>query len=219
VKFHPSSIVKNFAMISLSGLAISCSCINSRFVDLDKMDYSLYYPDELVVYRPTAGSPPNKDRLYGYLAFQNESKTDEAFCFGRWSPRKQEWRKSLFGIASLAPRVKLLENTAPIVGDPVFHLTGISRETVLTGKRFPEVGPDSDDFPYNEYNFDRAFAIEMTPDRSKPPGSSGYLRFAFDLADISDSKSESQEVEVRILVSVSGEFRPGQMTVTQSQKT
>ena len=171
-----------------------------------------------MIYRPQAGVPPVDERLFIYLAFQNGSRPDSPMCFACWSERKGEWERQLAG--DLVPVVEVVNDGAPIVGVPEVRLQGISGKGLLTGDRFPEVLPDVADFPLNEANYRRDFAIVVRPDRAAPQPS-GRLHIKATLARAGQPTTASQAAQsVTFDIKIElrpNEFRPDVATVDTSE--
>jgi hypothetical protein len=210
-----------------------CACLFNED-QLDQFNFLVFHPQELRIYKPVAvhDSGPSDDKAILYLALQNNSLPKETFCFACWVPEKHAWDRGL--THDLALKIDVAkEGSVPILGEPEVDLAGISNETVVPGKRFPEVIPDMKEFPLNEANYRRDFAIIVHPDRSKMtqcltsdqppatynPAKTGFLRVKVSLARTGKEKpgdGTSQIADFRIPVIVCSDYRPEGMTVQPS---
>ncbi len=110
---------------------------------------------------------------------------------------------------------------APIRGTPEVLLSGLSRRNICPGKYFPPNMPDAGDFPLNEANYRRDFAIRITPDRTKT-GASGALKIRFALRHVSRRLGADPPgtpfTEFRVPVTITDKFRPESITAEPSQR-
>lgn len=205
-----------WVLLSLvAALLPSCTCL-PRVGSLEAYNFSINHPRAIKVYKVAGGYPPEGDVAYAYLRIENTSADKLPISFGRWSERKKEW-VSLFG--RLKPVVTVESDGAPILGEPEIILTGLSSKTVCAGRFFPKNMPDSRDFPLNEANFDRTFAVKIRPDRSRVSQQGNMvLRFKLDYIDRRGMLAPASvpEAVVRIPISISSEYRPEAITTTPS---
>ncbi|HYD05915.1 MAG TPA: hypothetical protein VEC60_09320, partial [Reyranella sp.] len=187
----------------------------SGSTDLQSYQFEVLHPRELVIYKPVAGVAPQSDRAFIYLALQNNSAQNAPFCFACWDDKAARWDRFLF--YDLVPVVEVTSHGAPIVGAPVVRLGGVGGRSLPPGKRFPDIIPDPADFPLNEANYRRDFAIMVQPDRSRI-GATGTLEVRVSLARTPGSTvvGTPQIARFRIPVTISEDFRPETMTTEPS---
>ncbi|GGD75359.1 hypothetical protein [Rhizobium anhuiense] len=118
------------------------------------------------------------------------------------------------------PVIEVVNDGAPIIGTPEVRLQGISGKGLRTGDRFPEVLPDIADFPLNEANYRRDFAIVIRPNRSAAQ-LSGKLHVKATLVRVGQPPTASQAAQaVTFDIKIEArpnEFRPDVMTVDTSE--
>ncbi|MES0117908.1 hypothetical protein ACYG9R_17845 [Mesorhizobium sp. RSR565B] len=203
------------AAISLSFWLGGCACSLSGGGNQDR-PFTVFRPHKVVIYRPVAGTPPSNDLIYIYFAVQNNARPNAPMCFAHFNPQNLAWRSG-FG-HDLVPKISITARNAPIIGRPEVRNGGISGIELTTGERFPAVAPDPSDFPLNEANYRRDFAILVRPDR-RAVGKSGSLdvTVTFDIKEGKQTKSFPEEVSFSIPISLVDSFRPETMVPEQSE--
>ncbi|WP_374652317.1 hypothetical protein [Dongia sp.] len=200
------------ALLVLSG----CACW-SKPSSIGEYQFSVLHPRAVSIYKPVAGLPPSDDRLFLYLALQNDGRPEAPLCFACWSEDSKRWQWTPF--KDLVPVISVVSEDAPIIGTPEVRMAGVSGKTITPGGRFPEIIPDPTDFPYNEANYSRDFAIVIHPDRSQI-GATGYLAVTVSVARRDQPESGdglAQIASFRIPVTVVDQFRPEAMTPEPSE--
>ncbi|WP_316164976.1 MULTISPECIES: hypothetical protein [unclassified Bradyrhizobium] len=170
----------------------------------------------MVIYKPVAGTPPSNDLVYIYLAVQNNGRPNAPMCFAHYSSDYPQWWAG-FG-HDLVPKISVVAKDAPILGPIEVRDRGISDVELSTGERFPAVVPDPADFPLNEANFRRDFAIVVKPDR-RAIGKSGLLNVSvtFEIKEGDRNREFPEEVSFSIPISLVNSFRPETMVPEQSE--
>lgn len=203
-KFNSISIT--FLIFFLNG----CACISAPS-DIKSIQFSVYHPASVVFYRPISGSPPLDEHNYIYLALQNDSKADTPICFACWNNEENIWDWIPFH--DVVPVVSVISTDAPIIGKPEIFITGLGGQSISPLGRYPDVLPDTGDFPLNEANYRRDVAIKIRPDRSIT-SKSGILKVSVSLAKVNkltgevSSTQTGQATQFNIPISFSSEFRP-----------
>src|SRR5262245_37645212 len=64
-------------LLFLSG----CPCLGHRNARLADFNFSVLHPHEVVVYKPVGGAAPANDRIFIYLALQNDDTKGRPLCF------------------------------------------------------------------------------------------------------------------------------------------
>lgn len=213
-----NSILKGLAAALCGLLGASCTCAEPE--QIDQLRFSVYHPRAVTIYKPDAGIPPSNDRVFVYLALQNDSRPNNPMCFACWDSYHQNWSWEPFH--NLIPVVSAQSVNAPILGQPDVQVFGIGGATLSPGSRFPEVPPDTGDFPLNEANFRRDFVLVLRPNRSitPPVGTANGAVFATGQVDVRftvaprEGKSGKPALvsSFRIPVSLVNAFRPESMT-------
>ena len=128
-----------------------CACILASKPSLKDYTFKVYRPSKVIIYKAIAGIKPEEDKVFIYLAVENESATEQPLCMAHFDSKTQKWQSAPF--YNLKPLVVINNQGAPIIGEPEVLTTGIANRSLSPGERFPEVGPDIRDFPINESNF------------------------------------------------------------------
>ncbi|WP_426398222.1 hypothetical protein ACN9M1_05935 [Ralstonia sp. R-29] len=194
----------------------ACACLQSDG-PIANYHFEVLRPRALVIYKPVAGTPPANDIAIIYLALQNDSEGPRSLCFACYRHSDKSWHRVLF--SDVVPSVEVTSENAPIIGVPEVRLAGASGETVKPGRRFPDIIPDASEFPLNEANYRRDFAIVVHPDRTRV-GVTGDLLVRVSLARPNHPRPDDGQPQIasfRIPVTISKEFRPETMTTEPSQ--
>ena len=204
------SATRLLALVSVFALQ-GCACLQSDG-PINSYAFQVFRPHELVIYKPVAGQATI------YLALQNNSDGPRSICLACYSHRKNRWYQLLSH--DVVPVVDVTSEGAPILGEPEVRLFGASGEVIKPGNRFPKVIPDPSEFPLNEANYRRDFAIVIHPDPSKKIGATGKLVVKVTLARPKHPRNDdgsSQVATFRIPVTIGPDFRPETMTTETSQ--
>lgn len=140
-------------------------------------------------------------------------------CFAGWDDRSGQWRRTPF--QDLIPVVRVSNQDAPIFGEPEVRVDGIGGVALEPGRRFPDIIPDPAEFPYNEANYRRDFAIVLRPNRAAVPAR-GAIDVTVTMARREPRIPEEAPAQVarfRIPVVLLDEFRPDTMIPEPSAVT
>lgn len=206
---------KFLALLLLSSWLGGCACTLGG-VTAPERPFTVFRPHKVVVYKPVAGTPPSNDLIYIYLAVQNNARPNAPMCFAHFNAQSQAWWSG-FG-HDLIPKISVVARNAPVVGQPEVRNGGISDVELATGERYPAVIPDPSDFPLNEANYRRDFAIVVRPDR-RAIGKTGSLDVSvtFDIKEGERVSKFPEEVTFSIPISLVSSFRPETMIPEQSE--
>lgn len=195
---------------ALAALAAGCACLSAP-ADLQSIQFSVYHPAAVVLYKPIAGTAPPDERAYLYLALQNDSAADVPICLACWNQSDGRWRWTPWH--DVVPVVTVVAEGAPVVGQPQAVVTGLGGQSVRPLHRSPETLPDTGDFPLNEANYRRDVAIMIRPDRSNL-ARAGVLHVSVTLAHRDPSTGQASGTErgrtarFDVPVTFAPDFRP-----------
>jgi hypothetical protein len=216
---HTNSLSRLLRVVAAATASLGlggCACLSSGNIGDDR-PFTIFHPHEVVIYKPQAGVPPADDKVFVYLAIQNNARPNAPMCFANWRSDANTWEAN-FG-HDLIPQIVVASQGAPIIGKPEVRASGVSGVKLDNGDRFPGALPNPADFPYNEANFRRDFAIVLKPDR-RAIGKQGNLQISVSIARSSDQSRGTLLPEISqfsIPVTLTNRFRPETMIPEPSE--